>query len=57
MNIIKALREEGRREYALLKEKEKDLIAKLIEIRKEMHQLEDHAAIEGVNLLDMEQME
>ena len=50
MNVLKALASEGRTEYALLREKQTRLLADLVKVREEMHKLEDHALIEGVDL-------
>lgn len=50
MNVLKALASEGRKEYASLREKQQRLLADLQTVREEMHRLEDHALIEGVDL-------
>ncbi len=50
MNVALALAEQGRTEYAKLREREAALVKELQEIRAERHQLEDLAFVVGVDL-------
>lgn len=50
MNVALALAEQGRSEYAKLRERETALVKELAEVRAEYHVLEDLSAVVGVDL-------